>query len=249
MYSRLAMVTTPPGELQPRQSVCHRDRLDFAANQCIAASVLYLFKEPALGGTSFFVQSRPQPEIDKLVHDSSTLDADAFAARYALARDYMRDSNAFFNRALTVAARWNRLIFYDGSIFHSGDIAHPELLTDQPGTGRLTLNGFFTCSRGAAAAQGRPCPYERKRPCLDPGRGDGRAIALTAGSELVADAQQHVVAVILEPLGAHGIIVERRLERLVGQVCRLEQEAEVLEPAGLDRVADLEVHEARVTRS
>ncbi len=113
--------------------------------------MLYLFKEPALGGTSFFVPSRPQPEIDKLVHDSSTMDADAFAARYALARDYMRDSNAFFRRVLTVPARWNRMIFYAGSLFHSGDIAHTELLTDQPGTGRLTLNGFFTCSRGAAA--------------------------------------------------------------------------------------------------
>jgi hypothetical protein len=151
MYSRLALVTTPPGELQPRQSICHRDRLDFAAHQCIAASVLYLFKEPALGGTSFFVPNRPQPEIDRLVHDSGTLDADAFASRYALARDYMRESNAFFSRVLTVPARWNRLIFYDGRIFHSGDIAHPHLLTDQPCSGRLTLNGFFTCSRGAAA--------------------------------------------------------------------------------------------------
>jgi len=151
MYSRLAMVTTPPGELQPRQSICHRDRLDFAPNQCIAASVVYLFKEPGLGGTSFFVPIRSQPEINRLVHDSGTLDADAFAARYALARDYMRDSNAFFSRVLTVPARWNRLIFYDGSIFHSGDIAHPGMLTDEPRSGRLTLNGFFTCSRSAAA--------------------------------------------------------------------------------------------------
>ncbi len=153
MYSRLAMVTTPPHELQPRQSICHRDRLDFGANQCIAASVLYLFKEPALGGTSFFVPIQPQSEIDRLVHDSGTLDADAFAARYALPRDYMRDSNAFFGRVLTVPARWNRLIFYDGTIFHSGDSAHPEMLTDEPGAGRLTLNGFFTCSRVANAAQ------------------------------------------------------------------------------------------------
>ncbi len=151
MYSRLAMVTTPPGELQPRQSICHRDRLDFAANQCIAASVLYLFKEATLGGTSFFVPTRPKPEIDRMVHDSGTLDADAFAERYALPRDYMRDSNAFFGRVVTVPARWNRLIFYDGSIFHSGDITHPEMLTAEPGSGRLTLNGFFTCSRSTGA--------------------------------------------------------------------------------------------------
>ncbi len=151
MYSRLALVTTPPGELQPRQSICHRDRLDFAAHQCIAASVVYLFKEPDLGGTSFFVPDRPQEEIDRLVHDSGILDAEAFATRHGLARGYMRESNAFFRRALTVPARWNRLIFYDGGIFHSGDIGRPELLSDQPSTGRLTLNGFFTCSRSAVA--------------------------------------------------------------------------------------------------
>lgn len=154
MYSRLAMVTTPPDELQPRQSICHRDRLDFATNQCIAASVLYLFEEPVLGGTSFFVPIRPQPEIDRLVHDSGSLDAESFAARYGLERCYMRDSNQYFERVLTVPARWNRLIFYNGGIFHVGDIAHPQLLTDQPRSGRLTLNGFFTCSRAAAAGSG-----------------------------------------------------------------------------------------------
>jgi len=48
-----------------------------------------------------------------------------------------------------VPARWNRMIFYAGTIFHSGEIAHPQLLTDDPRTGRLTLNGFFTCRRSA----------------------------------------------------------------------------------------------------
>ncbi len=151
MYSRLAMVTTPPDDLQPSQSICHRDRLDYAPNQCIAASVLYLFKEPALGGTCFFVPTRPAAEIDRLVHDSGTLEAGTFAARHALPRAYMRGSNAYFRHVLTVPARWNRLIFYDGGIFHSGDISSPGLLTDRPDSGRLTLNGFFTCSRSAGA--------------------------------------------------------------------------------------------------
>ena len=41
----------------------------------IGASVLYLFKDPALGGTNFFVPRRPQAEIDLLVHESGTLTA------------------------------------------------------------------------------------------------------------------------------------------------------------------------------
>ena len=42
------------------------------------------------------------------------------------------------------------MIFYDGSIFHSGDIPVPEKLSADPHHGRLTLNGFFTCMRKAA---------------------------------------------------------------------------------------------------
>lgn len=53
MYSRLAMVTTPPEKLEPRQWICHRDRMGVPPEQCVAASVLYLFKDAALGGTSF----------------------------------------------------------------------------------------------------------------------------------------------------------------------------------------------------
>ena len=49
--------------------------------------------------------------------------------------------------ALTIEPKWNRLIFYDGDVFHSGDIRAPERLSDDPAVGRLTLNGFFTGTR------------------------------------------------------------------------------------------------------
>jgi hypothetical protein len=62
----------------------------------------------------------------------------------------MTASNAFFEKVATVPARWNRMIFYTGTIFHSGEIVHPQLLSDDPRTGRLTLNGFFTCRRSVA---------------------------------------------------------------------------------------------------
>lgn len=44
---------------------------------------------------------------------------------------------------------WNRMIFYDGRLFHSGGVGGARALTGDPATGRLTLNGFFTCSRPA----------------------------------------------------------------------------------------------------
>jgi hypothetical protein len=41
-------------------------------------------------------------------------------------------------------------VFYDGNLFHSSHILAPELLSDDPARGRLTLNGFFICRRQAA---------------------------------------------------------------------------------------------------
>ncbi|MGH9693519.1 MAG: DUF6445 family protein, partial [Bryobacteraceae bacterium] len=62
---------------------------------------------------------------------------------------YMIGDNDFFARTGTIPARWNRMIFYDGSLLHSGDIETPERLTNDPATGRLTFNGFFTARRNA----------------------------------------------------------------------------------------------------
>lgn len=150
MHSRLAMATTPPGELLPRQWLCHRDDAWVDPGHAIAASVLYLFDDPSLGGTNFYAARIPAREVDLLVHDSSTLDAAQFAARHDWQAGYMSGSNACFERIGAVQARWNRIIFYDGRLFHSGEIGDPRALNGDPATGRLTLNGFFTCRRNAA---------------------------------------------------------------------------------------------------
>ena len=151
MYSRLAITATPPERLAPAQSICHVDRLSVDPGQCVIAAVLYLFRDPALGGTGFYAPKHPPETIVPLVLDAGALDAAAFEAKYGLRTGYMTASNAWFEKVASVPARWNRLIFYTGTIFHSGEILHPELLTDDPRTGRLTLNGFFTCRRSASA--------------------------------------------------------------------------------------------------
>lgn len=150
MYSRLSLVTLPPSALEPRQCICHRDRLMTEPGQVALASVLYLFRDETLGGTSFYVPRRGVRETEELLLDSGRLPMDEFTRRYGVPQAYLHDSNDWFERVLQVPARWNRMIFYDGSMFHSGDIVAPERLSDDPRSGRLSLNGFFTCSRAAA---------------------------------------------------------------------------------------------------
>ena len=64
-------------------------------------------------------------------------------------QSYITESSDHFELIRTIPARWNRVIFYDSGIFHSGHITNPELLKADPAAGRLTLNGFFTCQKAA----------------------------------------------------------------------------------------------------
>jgi hypothetical protein len=150
MHGRLAMVTTPPDKLQPRQRICHRDSQEVAPGNLIAASVLYLFKDPALGGTSFYAPKKSAHETALLVHDSSTMSNEDFNKKYGIGPEYFSGLAPWFEKLGSIPAKWNRMIFYDGNMFHSGDIPSPQRLTDDPNTGRLSMNGFFTCSRKAA---------------------------------------------------------------------------------------------------
>lgn len=149
MHCRLAMVTRPVAALRPAQWICHADHFMVEPTQSIQASVLYLFEDEGLGGTGFYRPLRPPEDMRRLFQDSTRLDGDAFAARYGIRAGYMLEDNAYFARIAGVPARWNRLIFYDGSQLHSGDILAPEKLSDDPATGRLTFNGFFTARRQA----------------------------------------------------------------------------------------------------
>lgn len=150
MHGRFALVTLPPHELRPYQTICHVDRLETGPGESIQASVLYLFDDSSLGGTSFYVPARPLADMEQMLADANTLAAEEFSERHGIARAYMCDSNEYFRRVGSVAAKWNRLIFYDGAMLHSGDIRAPERICNDPRRGRLTLNGFFTSRRHAA---------------------------------------------------------------------------------------------------
>ncbi len=150
LLARVSVVSTPPAELRPVQWLCHRDRI--AANPrevLFAASVLYLFDDPRLGGTSLYRPKRGAAETDRLLLDSQSLDAAAFSARYGLQPGYMTQDNDWFERTARVEAAWNRAVFYDGGIFHSADVHDPQRLSPDPRCGRLSINSFFTCRRNA----------------------------------------------------------------------------------------------------
>lgn len=150
-YSRLALATRAPAQLEPRQWICHRDRLDTDPVHCVLASVLYLFHDASLGGTGFYVPRRSEAETARLIHDSGRLAAQAFTERYGVTPGYQRASNAWFEKTAAIAPRFNRLIFYDGgAVFHGSDITAPERLGADPARGRLTWNGFFVCRRALA---------------------------------------------------------------------------------------------------
>ena len=149
MYSRLSRVVLEPQTLDARQRICHRDSADVNPAHTISASVLYLFEDPALGGTAFFEPLGSEAAAQTLVADASVLGSAQFEAKYGWIASYMTQSNAHFRVIGRVAARWNRMIFYDGRLFHSSDITDPAKLNDPMGMGRLTVNGFFTCTRPA----------------------------------------------------------------------------------------------------
>jgi hypothetical protein len=132
--------------------MCHRDISALESHHSIQAAVLYLFNNTVLGGTSFYEAARPAGEMSSLFQDATMLPSAIFAQKYPEFSGYMHGSNRYFQCVGTVPAKWNRMIFYDGYLLHSGDILAPEKLNNDPLTGRLTLNAFFTSRRHLARA-------------------------------------------------------------------------------------------------
>ncbi|MFN3862044.1 MAG: DUF6445 family protein [Roseateles sp.] len=142
MYARFARVRQDAATLDARQRICHRDDSGLQPGEMMAASVHYLFRDERLGGTVFFRSRMSEADTQRLRHDAKTLDASAFADKYGLPPGYMTDSNRYFECIGRLPARWNRAVFYDGSIFHSGDIRAPAAAY-RSDPGRLTINAFF----------------------------------------------------------------------------------------------------------
>jgi len=147
MSCRLSMLNASPRELAPPAWWCPRDHGGGHPDQRMAASVLYLFRDSALGGISFYRPTRSPHETEQLLVDAATMDGTSFTQRYGVDPDGVLRSNEHFECAGRVPARWNRMVFYDGSVLQRSDVTQPERLDADPRKGRLTLDGFFSCVR------------------------------------------------------------------------------------------------------
>jgi hypothetical protein len=146
--SLLSMATILPDELVPMQRICHVDH-NPEPGRAKYGGLVYLFDDERLGGTSFYRWRNEQLVWQGLnVLRSDTDKGTEFLTRHfetfrGPAR-YMTESNDVAELLYTVPARFNRFVFYSGDLPHSAAIAAPDLLSDDPRKGRLTLNLFFS---------------------------------------------------------------------------------------------------------
>lgn len=142
----LSNVTVAPEKLSHLQRLCHIDRRASPGRRTYAG-LIYLFRDPDLGGTAFYRWKRPEviAQAERLAQTDPGAALEYLESASEIFRrppQYMTASNDIAELLTVAAARFNRLIFYDGEAPHSGHITNPQLLTDDLSKGRLTLNFF-----------------------------------------------------------------------------------------------------------
>jgi hypothetical protein len=138
--SHFSLVTTPPAKLSTVQRMPHFDN----ANPKQLALLHYLCGSDQ-GGTSFYRHRRTGFEfIDEARKDRY---ADAVAEDFARlgmpSARYICGDDVMFERTLSIAAAFNRLIIYRSINLHSADIAPAFAFDGTARGGRLTANTFF----------------------------------------------------------------------------------------------------------
>lgn len=162
--SLLSMVTFPPGRLSLMQRICHVDH-NPDPGRGKYGGLIYLFDDERLGGTSFYRWRDEElaREAIRLLRNDPVNGEQILKQRFRTFREpprYMTGSNEIAELLYTVPPRFNRFVFYSGDIPHSAAITAPELLSDDPAKGRLTLNLFFSVLQKPAFPEGT----ETRRP-------------------------------------------------------------------------------------
>ena len=142
----LSNVTLAPEKLSRLQRMCHIDRRSSPTRRTYAG-LIYLFKNPNLGGTAFYRWKKPEVIInaEKLFQHNPTTAMKYLDEASEIFRDppqYMTASNDMAELLSVVPAKFNRLVFYNGEMPHSGHIVNPYLLSKDLTKGRLTFNFF-----------------------------------------------------------------------------------------------------------
>lgn len=134
-----SIVTTPPSDLRPMQTLPHIDGADpkfFAA--------LHYLSHHENSGTAFFRHVRTGFETitpDRVDAFDSAREKDK--ATYGIPRGYVRGSTHGFEEIGRVESRFNRFVVYPSNLFHSGILPADYDFDPDPRRGRLTGNIFL----------------------------------------------------------------------------------------------------------
>jgi hypothetical protein len=145
--SRLSIHTRAPHTLPPSQWLPQRIGTTLHREQTVVVAQLFLSADEKLGGLSFFFPKRTVRETFNVINDSYALNSSAFEGKYRLRADDMRASNDLFHLAQTIPAKFNRMVIFDGAMFHASQITRETPLSDSATDGRLTFDAFLTCKR------------------------------------------------------------------------------------------------------
>ena len=138
--SYYSLVTTPPERLQPIQRLPHFDGL---GAQRIA--MVHHLSRAERGATSFFRHRSTGYETI----DAARLPAYNRAVNLELAREgpppaaYLSGDTPIYERIGRYEARYNRLLIYRGATLHGAEAPDALPLTDDPATGRFSINTFI----------------------------------------------------------------------------------------------------------
>jgi len=147
-HTQFSLATLQPAEFTWIQRLCHTDprlqpgRVNYAA-------LLYLFENDEMGGTGFYRWKDPEfwQEMTIAQRDDPDAGMDLLREKFQMFREparYMTESNEAAELIDVVPAKFNRLVFYSGDLPHSAYISQPELLSENPSEGRLSLNCFVS---------------------------------------------------------------------------------------------------------
>ena len=139
--STYSLVTLAEEDLAPIQRIPHYDH---AGGEIVA--IMHYLLGPETGGTAFYRHRRTgfetiTPEREPAYN--AGLEADEVEYGVPPAEYYYGDSERY-ELIGEIEAQPDRLILYRGRLLHSGVIPEPEKLTQDPKTGRLTINMFLT---------------------------------------------------------------------------------------------------------
>jgi len=135
-----SLATTPPAALAPIQRLPHYDGLEAER-----IAVLLFLCPNRFGGTNFFRHKKTGFETvsrERFGDYKNALEDDVRQFGLPPAR-YIDDGAPIFDRIAQFECVFNRMLIYHGNSLHCSAIPDASHLSDDPRSGRLTINAFL----------------------------------------------------------------------------------------------------------